>query len=127
MKDYIFIPGNVPSSKNNKVWTGKFLVWSKNAQKYKKETKEYWEENKEVFKKLIKNKKTPLIIGFHLVRKSKHKYDFVNPVQTLQDLMVLYEYLEDDNTTIMFPVPLEIDGSYDSYDKENPGVFIKIL
>ena len=117
----------MPSSKNNKVWTGKFLVWSKNAQKYKKETKEYWEENKEVFKKLIKNKKTPLIIGFHLVRKSKHKYDFVNPVQTLQDLMVLYEYLEDDNTTIMFPVPLEIDGSYDSYDKENPGVFIKIL
>jgi hypothetical protein len=44
MSDRIFIPNNVPSSKNSKQWTGKFLVWSKTAQKYVKDTEFYWKQ-----------------------------------------------------------------------------------
>ena len=33
-----FIPGNVPSSKNSRRWTGKFFIASKTVMKYRKET-----------------------------------------------------------------------------------------
>ena len=33
-----FIPGNVPSSKNGKRWTGKYLISSKTVMKYRKDT-----------------------------------------------------------------------------------------
>jgi hypothetical protein len=38
MMNSIFIAGNCPSSKNSKVWTGKYLVWSKAARKYVEDT-----------------------------------------------------------------------------------------
>lgn len=72
----------------------------------------------------------PYKIGFHFIRGSKHKYDFVNPVQTVQDLMVTYGWLEDDNIEIMLPLPLEYpvdSGSFSSYSKQEPGVVIEII
>lgn len=123
----IFIPGNVPSSKNNKVWTGRYFVWSKRAIAYKKETKEQFLSNKELFLSMLEGHEKPYIIGFHFIRNNKHKWDFVNMVQTIQDLMVEYEYIQDDNTDIMFPCPFLINEEYYSIDKENPGVYIKII
>jgi len=116
----IFIAGNVPSSKNSKVWTGRFLVWSKTAQRYKKETKKQWEDNRELF--LSETKGYPLHVSFEFVRGSKHKFDYVNPLQTVLDLMVEYEWLEDDNADVILPEFIQY-----SYDKTNPGVKIKIL
>src|SRR5210317_1739336 len=114
----IFISGNVPSSKNSKQWTGRMLIKSKTTMRYIKASKEQWEENKEKFLKLLEGKQTPYIIGFYFVRGTKHKYDWVNPVQTIQDLMVSYGWLEDDNTTVMYPIPFKIKGKYGHYDKE---------
>ena len=47
----IFIPGNVPSSKNSKRWTGKMLINSKTVMNYIKESKGYYLEYKNKFKK----------------------------------------------------------------------------
>jgi len=127
----IFIPYNVPSSKNSRVWTGKFLVKSKACRKYEKLSKPYYQEYAEQFYQVVKDltekDKSPVEIGFHFVRGTKHKYDWVNPVQTVQDIMVDHGWLDDDNINIMVPKPFKINGAFSSYDKENPGVYIKIL
>lgn len=116
----IFIRGNVPSSKNSKVWTGRFLVWSKTAQKYKKETKQQWEEGRDLF--LSEITEYPIRVSFEFVRGSKHKFDYVNPLQTILDLMVENGWLEDDNADVILPEFIQY-----SYDKNNPGVWIRIL
>ena len=48
----IFIPGNVPSSKNSKRWTGKMLINSKTTMRYISKTKGEYLINKRKFKKL---------------------------------------------------------------------------
>ena len=95
--------------------------------RYIKATEQEWKENKNKFLKMLEGKEMPYTIGFYFVRGTKRKYDWVNPLQTVQDLMVKYEWLEDDNTTIMYPKPFKIKGKYGHYDKEKPGVYIKVL
>lgn len=118
----IFIPGNVPSSKNSKQWTGKFLVHSKQTREYINNTKLDYISNKEKFLEMIKDKEMPYKISFKFFRKSRRKFDYINPCQTVQDLMVKYDWIEDDNCLCMIP-------SFEEYvhDKENPGVIIKVL
>lgn len=95
--------------------------------RYIKATEQQWRENKNKFLEMIEGKEMPYTIGFYFVRGTRHKYDWVNPVQTIQDLMVKYEWLEDDNVTIMYPKPFKIKNKYGHYDKEKPGVYIKVL
>tara|TARA_R110002012_G_scaffold59679_1_gene156285 strand:- start:4446 stop:4820 length:375 start_codon:yes stop_codon:yes gene_type:complete len=123
----IFINGNVPSSKNSKQWTGRMLIKSKTTRVYEAATEKVWKENKDRFIEMLAGKEKPYVVGFYFVRGSRHKYDWVNPVQTVQDLMVKHEWIEDDNTTIMVPKPFKIKGKFDHYDKEKPGVYIKVL
>lgn len=127
----IFIHGSVPSSKNSKqvVRSGRFtrVIWSKAALKYVEESKQEWIDNKQVFLELINQQLPPYKIGFHFVRGTKHKYDFVGPLETCQDLMTRYEWLSDDNITIIIPFPLSINGVYTSYNKETPGVYINLI
>lgn len=123
----IFISGNVPSSKNSKQWTGRMLIKSKATRTYEAATEQVWIDKREEFLRRLELKKAPIKIGFYFVRGSRHKYDWVNPVQTIQDLMVKHGWIEDDNTTIMVPTPFRIKGVFDHYDKENPGVYIKVL
>jgi len=120
----IFIKGNVPSSKNSKQWTGKFLVWSKTAQKYKKETKQQWVDGatKFLLEAINKDSNKPYVVSFQFVRGSKHKFDYVNPLQTVLDLMVEYGWIEDDNADEILPIFEQY-----TYDKNNPGVFIELL
>ena len=120
--DEIFIAGNVPSSKNGKRWTGKYLIHSKTVMNYIKQTKQDWINNKEKFKELIQDKEMPYKIEFTFIRNSRRKFDYINPCQTTQDLMVTYDYIEDDNCNCMIPS----FGEY-KYDKENSGVKIKVL
>ena len=122
----IFIKGNVPSSKNSKVWTGKHLIWSKTATKYVKDTEKYWKSHAVNFitEYTIATTKVgqPVKVSFKFIRGSKHKFDYVNPLQTILDLMVRYGWIPDDNADVILPVfePYE-------YSKDNPGVIIKIL
>lgn len=124
-----FIAANVPSSKNSKRWTGSRLISSKNTMDYSKKVDLQLKFNKKSIENEINKRKLskPLLIGFHFVRDSKRKYDWVNPLQTIQDLLVKHEIIEDDNVFEMFPIPLSINGEFTSVNKENPGVYLKIL
>lgn len=117
----IFIAGNVPSSKNSKRWTGKMLINSKTVMKYIKDTDMQYKTFKTDFKKLIAGKELPVIVSFKFIRGTKHRFDYVNPAQTVQDLMVKNEWIEDDNANYIIPSFEEFE-----YDKENPGVQIKV-
>jgi hypothetical protein len=121
MKEF-FIPYNVPSSKNSRQWTGKYFVVSKTVQKWKALTKPVWIKYKDDFVKAIEGKELPLKIEMEFIRGSRHKFDYINPAQTIQDEMVHHGWLEDDNCTIMIPFFKEY-----SYNKEEPGVYIRIL
>lgn len=123
----IFIPGNVPSSKNSKIWTGKHLIWSKTASKYVKDTEKYWISNCNIFRfsasgAIDREAEYPVKVSFKFIRGSRHKFDYVNPLQTILDLMVKYGWIPDDNADIIIPVFEQYE-----YNKENPGIFIKIL
>lgn len=141
----IFLEGNVPSSKNSKVKTKRGVFASKTVKKYlqnlgiqkysvsKKEVLGYktrpnkFEELREQFEEQLQDKENPIKIGFHFIRGTKHKFDFHNMVQIVADLLVAHNFIEDDNMDYFIPFPLKYKGKYYSFDKDNPGVFIKII
>lgn len=124
----IFIPFTVPSSKNGGGISRSGNAFpSKQTTRYRRLTKDNWIEGKKMFESFISGKKVPYLIGFHFVRGRDDIYDWVGPLETVQDEMVKYDWINDDNVYIMLPFPFKIDGKYTSYDKENPGVYIKIL
>lgn len=116
---HIFIPGNVPSSKNSKQWTGRALISSKATRKWRSNTQEHWINNRLRFQKWSNDKPRPLKIGFKFIRGTRHQFDYPNPLQTVLDEMVRYKWLEDDNADEVMPYFLTYE-----YDKENPGVII---
>ena len=121
-KDEIYIPFNVPSSKNSKQWTGKYLINSKTTREYIKNTKKFYQEEKDKFLKLTKGLEKPYTVSFYFIRDSKRKFDYINPAQTVQDLMVKNEWIEDDDIHNLIP-------HFTGYvvDKEKAGVIIKVL
>lgn len=143
-ENYIWIPLNVPSLKNSKVKTSKGIFASKTVKNYlselgiqrysvsRKEVVGYvrrpnqFESLREKFKTALENKEPPFEIGFHFVRKSKHKFDFNNATQILADLFVAHNFIEDDNMDYFIPYAFKINNQFYSIDKENPGVYIEI-
>jgi hypothetical protein len=122
----IFIPGNVPSSKNSKqIVRSKgrtFLVSSKTTKRYTDNIGIIYKSERRNFLEMIKDKEPPYRVSFKFIRDSRRKFDYINAAQIVQDLMVQYEWIEDDNCEFLIPC-FEV---YD-YDKKNPGVFIQVL
>lgn len=143
--ELIFIPGNVPSSKNSRINTNKGSFASKTVKSYlnslgiqsysssKKLVKGYVNKSnlienlREDFLKQTSGKELPLEIGFHFVRDSRRKFDFHNIVQVVLDLMTAHNIIIDDNMDCVIPFALKIDSKFYSVDKENCGVWIKII
>lgn len=137
----IFIRFNVPSLKNSKIM-GKFpsktvmkwlrLYGIKHYSSSRKEVK-YFKTIKpkynfeEIVAPLREYKNYPLKMGFHFIRDSKRDWDFGNACQIIQDLLVAFDVIPDDNVNYLLPFPLEIGGEYWHINKDNPGVIIKIL
>ena len=117
-----FIPGSVPSSKNGRRWTGKYFIASKTVMNYRKVAKDYYAQYADEFKAELAKHQPPVSIQFTFIRGSKHKFDYINPAQTVQDDMVTFGWIEDDNADCILPVFVEY-----KYDKVNPGVIIEIL
>jgi len=117
-----FIPGNVPSSKNGRRWTGKYFISSKTVMKYRKDTLSYYKKYAPEFQKELKKHKLPVKIAFTFIRGTKHKFDYINPAQTVQDDMVKNGWIEDDNMECILPM----FNPY-KYNKEKPGVIIEIV
>jgi Holliday junction resolvase RusA-like endonuclease len=121
MKVFV-INGSTPSSKNSRVYTGKHFIASKATRKWVLETEKYFKTQKDSFLEELSKHSAPYKIEFKFVRGSKHKFDYINPAQTIQDAMVKHGWIEDDNCTVMIPFFAEYE-----YDKENPRVEIRIL
>jgi len=119
---WMFIPENVPSLKNGKRWTGKYLISSKRVLEYEKNTASAYLTMKDRFVKVLSKLEKPYKISFKFIRGSKHKFDYINAAQLPLDLMVKNGILEDDNADEVIPIfePYE-------YNKELPGVLIKII
>lgn len=143
--ELIFIPGNVPSSKNSRINTSKGSFASKTVKSYlnslgiqsysssKKLVKGYVnkpnliENLREDFLKQTSGKQLPLEIGFHFIRDSRRKFDFHNIVQVVLDLLTAHDIIIDDNMDCVIPFALKIDGKFYNVNKENCGVWIKII
>ena len=85
------------------------------------------ENLREDFLKQTSGKQLPLEIGFHFVRDSRRKFDFHNIVQVVLDLLTASDFIIDDNMDCVIPFALKRDGKFYSVDKENCGVWIKII
>lgn len=118
--NYIFIPGNVPSSKNSKTWTGRFLVSSKACQHYERDTKDYWKVMINEFLAMFFTKGQKSVkVGMYFVRKSKHRFDYINACQIIADLMTTNDWIEDDSAEFFTPVFLGFH-----HDTKNSGVYL---
>lgn len=118
----VFIPYNVPASKNNRVWTGTYFVVSAATKKWRKDTDEYWEKYSGAFSKKVEYLKRPYFIHLTFIRKTRHIFDLTNAGDTVMDAMVEHCWLNDDNADCVTPVY----GKYE-YDKDNPGVYIRLV
>ena len=121
-KNKWFIPGNVPSSKNGRRWTGKYFIASKTVVAYRKKRKEYYVKYAQEFKDELSNYELPVKIKFTFIRGTRHKFDYINPAQTVQDDMVKNGWIEDDNAEFIIPEFVQYE-----YNKEDPGVHIEII
>lgn len=116
------IHGNTPSSKNGRVWTGKYSIANAATRKWRAATVEEFKNQAKQFRKETKNLPKPLRVEFKFFRKSKHKFDYINIAQAIQDAMVNYDWIDDDNADELIPVFAVYE-----YSKEDPKVEIKIL
>lgn len=127
-ENVIWIPFHVPSSKNGKIKTRWGLVNSKFVRQYISISEEHYAQNKDKFLALIEGKPLPIKIGFHFLRKTRHKYDFVNPVQTVQDIMQKQDWIGNDDIDTIVPFPFTIFKKYTHVvPKEQSGVFIWVM
>ena len=138
----IFIPGNVPSSKNSKVATSKGVFHSKTVAKYLRHlgVKQYnlryrtvseYRQRINLFRQSVGSYfdgiQYPAVIGFHFVRDTRRQFDFHNACQIVADLLVAHGYLQDDSMDYLIPVPHMVNGRWYSVNKLDPGVFISKL
>jgi hypothetical protein len=135
----IFISGEVRSSKNSRQLkmvtrtikaTGQKKIVpisenSKAAKKYKEDTCWYYKLFASSFRKMLENKQKPYVIEFQFVRQFHSKWDFANMIQIVQDMMVEYGWLDDDNVSEILPVP-NIENPY-LIDPKRPGIWIKVI
>ena len=123
----IFIAGNTPSSKNSKQFVTlkngkKLLLNSKIVRKYIDKSEIDWRFNKTEFFKMLKGKNKPYKIELYFIRDSKRKFDYINAAQIIFDLMQVYDYIEDDDSTNIIPVFKGFE-----VDKSRAGVEIEVL
>lgn len=140
----VFIPYNVPSSKNSKIATRSGVFHSKTVGRYlralgikgysvTRRRVELYKTIKclypkgELSKLLSPFRDRQIVLGVHFVRGTKMKFDFHNACQIVMDMLVAFDLIEDDNMDCMIPVPMVIGGKYFSYNKENPGVYLSVL
>lgn len=142
----IFIPGNVPSLKNSKqiakAKNGKtVLLYSKTVKSYLRKLGiqrlsaktgiTAYKTRQNVFKSKINgffdDVEYPCVLGMYFVRDSRRKFDVINAMQIICDLLVAHGFIIDDDTSHLLPVPMKLNGAWSSVDKDHPGVYLKII
>lgn len=106
----IFIPFNVPSKKNSRNVTTKInksgsryagIINSKVYKEYYAKSSGFWVGFKPRFKNLLAGKPNPYCIGLHFIKNTNHIFDFIGPTETIQDLMVEFNWVDDDNINVL--------------------------
>jgi len=117
MKYEFTIPLNPVSKKNSPIVLKNRAVVlpSKQYMKYEKECKPYIPKFDEAIC-------TPCNVECHFYLKTRRLCDLTNMLESIHDVLVKYGVLEDDNYTRVATT----DGSFVSYDKENPRTEIVI-
>ena len=138
----IFIPGEVPSSKNSKIKSKHGVFSSVAVKKYLRflGVKKYscrsgvegYKKRPNIFdtpelRSEFRGCEYPVVLGVHFVRRTKGKFDFINIVQIIADLLVAHRVIEDDDINHLIPVCMTIDGQNYHVDKHKPGVYLQIL
>lgn len=123
-----FIKGySVPSKKNSRqnfVRNGKQLsIPSKKHAEYVKMTAMQYRVFGIEFKKAVEilGLQYPLRVEFTFIRATRHSFDYCNACQTCEDIMKGH-WIVDDSVDYIIP-----SFKPYKYDKENPGVIIKLL
>jgi len=123
-----FIKGySVPSKKNSRqnfVRNGKQIsIPSKKHAEYVKMTEMQYRVFGIEFKKAVEilGLEYPLRVEFTFIRATKHSFDYCNACQTCEDIMKGH-WIVDDSADYIIP-----SFKPYKYDKENPGVIIKLL
>lgn len=122
------IKGNTPSKKNSKriiqARGRAMLIPSKLHEDYKKATAMQYQVFGIEFRRAVKfyGLEYPLRVEFTFVRGSKHRADFTNALDTVQDIMVSQNWIPDDDMLHIIPSfqPMQ-------YDKNKGSVIIKLL
>lgn len=138
----IFIPYNIPSSKNSKIATSKGVFHSKAVGKFlrdigimnysvTKRTVQFYKTKPCLFphkelKELFKDAKYPVEVGVHFVRKTKADFDFHNACQIIFDLLVAFEIIPDDSMKYVVPCAFQYNEQWYTIDKEKPGAYITL-
>jgi len=128
-----FIPYQVPSKKNcqqlfiTRSKQGKMIPSTTTSQRYKDyitATKMYWEVFGKEFRNSVERLKIcpPYEIEFTFIRSTKQKVDYVGPLESCQDIMQDFGWIENDDAYTLKPHLGDLE-----VDKENPGVRIKII
>ena len=119
----IFIEGELYSKKNSKIITshGK-IISSKKVREYERSKKYDYFLYRDEFLSYISKKEKPYKIGFYIVRKTKRKFDYINLLQLVLDMMVTYKWIEDDDADTVIPVILGYE-----VNKDKAGVYIQVL
>jgi Holliday junction resolvase RusA-like endonuclease len=125
----ITIYGNLYSSKNskriafNRKTKKSFIIKSEASLGSEKHIQLQLQSLKSAWLKMVgKNPSYPLAVSFKIYRKTKQRFDYVNIVQQIFDLMVKAGYLPDDSANYLIPV----FAPY-SVDSKNPRVEIRIV
>ena len=130
-----FIPGNVISSKNNKVIGSRVITTkagitkrvnrlfnNKPAEQYIRYSAYQWEKLAPLFKISLQGRAKPHLIELHFVMDHQFRWDYHNMSQLTLDLMVKYGWLEDDDKD-----SVKVSFKDYSIDKDKPGLYIKLL
>ncbi len=119
----IFIPGNVPSSKNGRGAINGVALPSVQTTKYRKNTAMLYASFSGSFRKMAEGLQEPLLVSLFFVRGNKHEFDYINMAQVVCDSMKKHGWISDDNSNIITP---DFRDGY-AYDKARPGVIIRII
>lgn len=124
-KPFIFIPGEVPSSKNSKqigkLYDGKPILRSSDITlAYKKEAAQYFTYYRKDFVAMSWRLGKPMTVFLKFVRGTQRDFDQHNMIQIVADMMVEHEWIKDDNArnVVFYPTPQVI------LNKALPGVYI---
>ena len=141
----IFIPGNVPSSKNSKVKCSRGIFHSPAVRHYlqkigvskysvTRRTVENYKTRPNLFEAAVLPVKEkmlshavlpiPLIVGMYFIRDSKRNFDWLNIAQITCDLLVAHQVIPDDSMNVFVPFPILRDGRWYHIDKTKPGCIL---